>query len=57
MMEMDSTQSNIKVYDIVVNPGFGSATITNTMSIFPPKNVIRKKKIENLLVIFDKSSK
>lgn len=56
-MEMDSTQSNIKVYDIVVNPGFGSATITNTMSIFPPKNVIRKKKIENLLVIFDKSSK
>lgn len=55
-MEMDSTQSNIKVYDIVANPGFGSATITNTMSIFP-KNVIRKKKIENLLANFDKSTK
>jgi hypothetical protein len=56
-MEMDSTQSNIKVYDIVANPGFGSATITNAMSIFPPKNVIRKKKIENLLDNFDKSTK
>jgi len=57
MTEMDSTQSNIKVFDIVAQPAFGSATITHTMSIFPPKNVIRKKKIENLLSIFDKSSK
>ena len=56
-MEMDYTQYNIKTYDIVANPGFCSATITHTMSIFPTKNVIRKKKIENLLEKFDKSSK
>ena len=57
MMEMDYTLYNIKTFDIVANPGFGAATITNTMSIFPPKNVIRKKKIENLLDNFDKSTK
>lgn len=56
-MEMDYTLYNIKTFDIVVQPGFGSATITNTMSIFPPKNIIRKKKIENLLDNFDKSTK
>jgi hypothetical protein len=56
-MEMDYTLYNIKTFDIVANPGFGAATITNTMSIFPPKNVIRKKKIQNLLDNFDKSSK
>lgn len=55
-MEMDYTQFNIKTFDIVANPGFGAATITNTMSFFP-KNVIRKKKIENLLVNFNKSTK
>lgn len=48
-MEMDYTQFNLNnLFDLVANPGFGSATITNTMSIFPPKNVIRKKKIESL---------
>jgi len=57
MMEMYSTLYKIKTFDIVANPGFGTATITNTMSIFPPKNVIRKKKIENLLNNFNKSSK
>ena len=56
-MEMDYTQYNIRTFDIVTDPGFGAATITNTMSIFPPKNVIRKKKIENLLDNFDKSTK
>ena len=56
-MEMDCTLYKIKTYDIVANPGFGAATITNTMSIFQPKNFIRKKKIENLLNNFDKSSK
>jgi hypothetical protein len=55
-MEMDYTQYNIKTIDIVAQPGFGSTTITNTISIFP-KNVIRKKKIENLLDNFDKSTK
>jgi hypothetical protein len=56
MMEMDYILYNIKTFDIVADPGFGAATITNTMSILP-KNVIRKKKIENLLTNFDKSSK
>ena len=56
-MEMDSTLYKIKTFDIVADPGFGSTTITNTMTIFPPKNVIRKKKIENLLNNFNKSSK
>lgn len=55
-MEMDYTLYNIKTFDIVGDPGFGTATITNTMSILP-KNVIRKRKIENLLVNFDKSTK
>ena len=55
-METDYIQYNIRTFDIVANPGFGAATITNTMSIFP-KNVIRKKKIENLLDNFDKSIK
>ena len=55
-MGMDYTLYNIKTFDIVAYPGFGSATITNTMSIFP-KNVIRKNKIENLLNLFNKSIK
>jgi hypothetical protein len=55
MMEMDYTLYNIRSFDIVVNPGFGATIITNT--IFPLKNVMRKKKIENLLDNFDKSSK
>jgi hypothetical protein len=44
-MEMDCTLYKIKTYDIVADPGFGSASITNT--IFP-KQYIRKKKIKNL---------
>ena len=52
-MEMDSTLYKIKTFDIVADPGFGSAAITNTMSIFP-KNVIRKKKIENLFYLAKK---
>ena len=55
-MEMDYTLYKTKTFDIVADPGFGSATITNTISVFT-KNFIRKKKIENLLDFFDKSSK
>jgi len=57
MMEMDYTQYNniIKIIDIVANPGF--ATISNNFNIFPPKNVLRKRKIENLLDFFDKTTK
>lgn len=56
-MEMDYTQYNniIKIIDIVANPGF--ATISNNFNIFPPKNVLRKRKIENLLDFFDKTTK
>lgn len=60
-MEMDYTQYNniikIKTFDIVANPGFGAATISNNFNIFPPKNVLRKRKIENLLDFFDKTTK
>ena len=42
-MEMDYTLYNIKAFDVVAQPGFGSAKI----SIFP-KQYIRKKKIKNL---------
>lgn len=43
-MEMDYTQYNniIKI---------------KTFDIFPPKNVLRKRKIENLLDFFDKTTK
>jgi hypothetical protein len=47
-MEMDYTQFNLNnLFDIVADPGFRTATITNTISIFP-KQYIRKKKIKNL---------
>lgn len=44
---------NIKTYDIVSNPGFSSNTVK--MSILPSsKNILRKKKIKNLLEFFDR---
>jgi MoaA/NifB/PqqE/SkfB family radical SAM enzyme len=47
MTEMDYTQFNMNnLFDIVVDPGFRTATITRGL-IFP-KEVIRKKKIKNL---------
>jgi len=45
-MEMDYTQFNLNnLFDIVADPGFRTATITNTIFL---KQYIRKKKIKNL---------
>ena len=55
-METDYTLYNIKIFDIVANPGFGSATITNTMNIYPRKS-IRKRKIRNLFNLSNTTTK
>jgi len=55
-METDYTLYNIKTFDIVANPGFGSATITNIINIFPRKS-IRKIKIKNLFNLSDTITK
>lgn len=46
MMEMDYTQYKIQTFDIVTDPGFGSASIKNLFT----KNYIRMKIIRNLFI-------
>ena len=52
-MAWDSTHSstvstvNLKTFDIVMNPGFGMASMT----IFPSRQKRRKEKIQNLFKI------
>jgi hypothetical protein len=43
-MEMDYIQYKIETFDLVPDPGFGTATLTN----FFTKNYIRMKRIRNL---------
>jgi len=49
MTEWDSTHSNIniKTFDIVLDPGFGMASMT----IFPSRQKRRKEKIQNIFKI------
>ena len=55
MTEWDSTHSstgsvstiNLKTFDIVMNPGFGMASMT----IFPSRQKRRKEKIQNIFKI------
>ena len=50
MMAWDSTHSstvNLKTFDIVMNPGFGMASMT----IFPSRQKRRKEKIQNIFKI------
>ena len=56
MTETDYTLYNIKIFDIVDYPGFGSATITNSIGFITRKN-IRKRKIKNLFNLSDTITK
>ena len=55
MTETDYTLYNIETFDIVVYPGFGSATIASTRK--STRKSIRKRKIKNLFNLSNTTTK